>query len=387
VLLILPAFAFFRAAPRERALLAAGFCAFLAAALALHAGMNTTPAQAAGIYAEFDAVRLRNIAQTFVTGIFIGLAFLSGFEWLLGSEAVGHFRGNLVRPWVPAAASVLFLLLPVLGRLPLVEWQAPFIGSMDRSGHLQVLSMLAVLPLLWILDWKALRIDAPLCLCAGYIAINGLKGRWFDIYALDVGLAALFAALSRDVPRHPGRPVLALAAAALGAHLLWAYGFKIQADKHLLSNRVYEKLERQGKIGVDGMTDATFGYLGWKLLDHYLAETGGEGRDAAGPAGMGGFVGYVGKDRVVLETELPWRRAFRRSVPEGAEILEAGTARAGFFDLRYRAMDLRSGASGSISPFGAFSLDKRRYARKPFPLDKDEWDRYIRLRLQGAGSP
>jgi hypothetical protein len=405
VLLILPAFAFFQSEgdgstrpgdTHTRRTIAIGFCAFAAAAVILHLGMNTTPAQAQGIYAGLDGARLRNIAQTLATGVFIGLGFLSGFAWLLGSDARGNLRANLRRPRLPAAATLILLSLPILGRMPLVEWQAPLIASLDQGHRLQYLFLAVAAPLLWILDRKVLRFDAPLCLCAGFIAINALKGRWFDIYMLDVGLAALFTLLARrpaweaalvvesDPPHGPGRLAWAawvVISLAIAANLVWAYGFKILADKNRLSNRVYEGLERRGRIGPDAITDATFGHIGWKFLDHYLAHDPQKG--------MSGFVGYVKKDKVVLDTELPWRRSFKRAAPAGAETLEAGIASIGFFPVAYRVMDMRTDLRGedpgSISPLGALELDKGEYRKKPMPLDKAEWSEYIRERMEAYG--
>lgn len=371
-LLILPAFDFLRADARTRKLHIACFAAFAGAALWFHAGINRTFAQANGIYAPMDAVKVRNIVQSLVTGVFVGLAFLSFFEWLLGSpasNAVGNLHANLRRPLRPATASMVFLALPLLGRLPLIEFQAPFIGSLDHGHALQYAFLAAAMTALWILDWDFPRRDAPFFLGAGYLFINGFKGLWYDIYLLDVGLAALVFVLTRNVLRKPGPMAWAMIMAALLAHAGWAYAFKIQSDKNALSNRVFETLERRGVIEAENMTDATFGYLGWKFFDHFVRH--------APTANPSAFLGYVNKDRVVLDTELPWRRAFKRDAPPGARILDTGTATVGFFRLRYRVMDLQVQNAGTISPVGAIRLDKAAYRKRPMPLDKREWSEYI----------
>ncbi len=371
-LLLLPAFDFIRADSRTRKLHIACFAAFAGAALWFNAGINRTLAQANGIYAPMDAAKIRNIAQGLVTGVFVGLTFLSFFEWLLGSthsNAVGNLRANLRRPLRPAAASIALLALPFIGRLPLIEFQAPFIGSLDHGHALQYAFLAAAMTALWILDWGFPRCDAPFFLGAGYLFINGFKGQWYDIYLLDVGLVALVFVLTRNVIRKPGPLAWGLITAALLAHAGWAYAFKILSDKNALSNRVFETLERRGVVEAENMTDATFGQLGWKFFDYFIRHES--------TANLAAFLGYVNKDRAVLDTELPWRRAFKRDAPYGAEILDTGTASVGFFPVRYRVMDLHADNAGTISPVGALRLDKAGYRIMPMPLNKREWSEFI----------
>lgn len=370
-LLVLPLYHILRDGKGARkAFLVAGLLAFAIGGAGLHVAMNRSFAQVHSIYGGIDRTMAAGIVKSIFVGIYIGLAYLSFFRWLLGSRALENLRINLRKPWIPGAATVLFACIPMAGSLPLVDFQAPFIGSLDHAHGIQYALIVIIPALLWILDWRALRFDAAFCLCGAYIVLTSMRGFWFDIYLLDVGLAVLVFVLRGEPLPGPGKPSLAFILVLLAAHLGWAYGFKIMSDKNALSNQVYEKLERLDKVQVENMTDATFGYAGWKLFDY--------SRDNEPFTQFAGFLRHIHKDRVVLETELPWRREFKRGAPDGAEILEQGAAPIGFFHLRYRVMDLHAGEDWSIAQGRFLSLDVEKYREKIFPLNRKEWSDYIR---------
>ena len=166
-----------------------------------------------------------------------------------------------------------------------------------------------------------------------------------------------------------GRPRLAIALAT--AHVAWAYAFSILADKEVLSNRIYEGLERSGTLNATDMTDGTFGYLGWKFFDTFA--------DARRPGELSGFLRYVRRDRTRLQSEVPWRRSFKEGIPPGGRILDSGTTAIGGFRLRYRMLWLRTDAEESISPDGRFVAIAGALRAKPFPLDRKEWSDLISL--------
>jgi hypothetical protein len=252
--------------------------------------------------------------------------------------------------------------------MPLLSFLTPLVGSLDRGLALQWI-LLAMLPcLFWTLDWRLIRFDAPLALVAAYVFLSSLKGFWYDFYLIDVALATFFFRLTREVPMRPGRFAFALGAALLFTHAVWAYGYRIYCDKQRLSIIVLEGLERAGRITPGAMTDGTFGYLGWKLFDHYWRHEA--------ITDMAGFQGYVHRNRVVVETELPWRRAFKRDALPGGETLEEDKASIGYFSLRYRVRDLQDTLAPTLST-PTLALDPAVYARRPYPLDNREWSGYI----------
>jgi hypothetical protein len=378
-LLSLPAFhlVFNRARPRsphsahsphsEKAWIAAGMMMFACAALALHLSLNRSIAQDYGIYAGMNAYKAVLILRTFLFGLLAALGLLSFFGLLTGEDALARARDNLRKPWAPAAATLLLWTLPLLWSLPLMSFLTPLVGSLDRSFGLQWFLLLVLPCLFWTLDWTLIRFEAPVFLAAAYVAVSSLKGVWYDFYLVDVALAAFFLRLQSAAVFNPGRPALVLGALLLSLHFAWAYGYKIVADKQRISIAAYERLERAGRISPIEMTDGTFGYLGWKLFDQYWRNER--------ITDMAAYLGYVRLGRVVVETELPWRRSFKRPQGDG-EPLEEGTARIGFFPARYRVRDLHVPDGRALCEPALF-LDLEFYRKRPYPLNGREWSEYV----------
>lgn len=368
-LLILPACACLTTRGRPRLGHTFAIAVFLAGMAALHAVMNRTLAQSVGIYATFDAARCIRILQSLAVGVALVPAFLSVFGALLGAGLKSKLAANLRAPAPAACATVFFLLIPAWGGLPLIDFQAPLIGSADRGHALQYALLIVVPASYWFLDWHRLRPHPALALCLAYPLIGSLKGILFDAYLIDIGLAALFYRLVAETEpgSGKGRPRLAIALAT--AHLAWAYAFSILAAKEVLSNRVYESLERSGTLNATDMTDGTFGYLGWKLFDAFAQE----GR----PGELSGFLRYVRRDRTRLQTEVPWRRSFKDDIPAGGRVLDSGTTVIGGYRLRYRMLLLHPDTEESISPDGRFVAVAGAYRVRPFPLNKQEWSDLI----------
>lgn len=388
-MLALPAFqlAFDRTMPASvKARLWIGVAAFVAAGLGLHAIMNHTVAQAQNIYAVLDARKCLLIVRAGFIGLCLGLAWLSCLGLLLGKNALANLRANLSRPWLPLAATCGFLALllpsslPHLRSHPYVEFCAPLLLDLDARIHLQWFLAALVPGLLWALDWRAASRPTPaMALFLGYVAVSGLRAFWYDFYLIDLALAALFLLLEDGGALRPVRIAPLLAGFILLAHIAWGYGFKILADKEMLSLRSYEGMERDRGLPVDRMTGAPWGYLGWKLYDHLVSHSDTDARKSFGC--------YMLADQVVVETQLPWRRSYKRSVlPPQALILEAGKTPIGGFPVPYRVLDLRRAGSPPGDPACYLSLEGAQYRSKPFPLDAAEWSAYIRERRRNYGS-
>jgi hypothetical protein len=155
---------------------------------------------------------------------------------------------------------------------------------------------------------------------------------------------------------------------ALACHLLYAYAYKINQDKASLAIRALEGLERQGRVSPAAMTNAPFGFLGFKLFP--LLKEDYPGREVAD------FSCYVQAEGVVVESGLPWRDGFLAAPPEGAEILATGHARIGFRMLPYRVVDRKNPKGGTLC-HRPFRYDARmRPGARPLPLDNAEWSRF-----------
>lgn len=367
-----------------------GFAATVLACVLLHLSMNPTLSRSGSIYGPFDPWKFLAIAKSVVIGACLGTAFLSMLALLLGDDPLAAFKRNLARPARPLALSLAFLSLPALSLLTQVPFQGfvevhtPLLDSLDRGGLIQWALGILVPVLAWTLDWSRIRPGAPLALLAAYVLITAAIGFWYDFYLPDTGLAALFLLTSdpRGLPLRP-RPARFGRIAMIGliaAHAAWGYGYRIRADKDLLKVRAYERLEREKGLPPDRMTDAPWGYLGWKLYDTFAA------REV--PDAHRYFICYLLADQVIVETGLPWRPGFRRgALPAGSRVLENGVSPIGFLQLPYRVADLsppdpyppdwspraaRPIHSGCFTP-----LEAQGYRPKPFPLDAGEWSELL----------
>jgi hypothetical protein len=346
-----------------------GFVAWVAAAAFLVRSMNVTYA------AEHAVFRNASIGPLATQG---ALALVGGVFMTLGGLAVGSsLTGRafawrrLSRGWFAPAFAALALLafIPFWGP-SLLRTDTPLFALV---GWPQVNRALPWLLLLAIpaVDFRLLRPSPYLLLLAGYLAIASVRGVWWDYYFLEIALLCLLLAL--DAAPSPSLPRLSvfLLSASLCFDLGYAYLLRIQSDKQRLAVWILERLEREGKVSVDAMTGATFGHLGWKLFDHFIVHEGKEYGE------LQDFQGYVKKDRVVLETGLPWRPAFKSDLPFGADTLETGTCRIGFVPVRYRVADLH-GPEASLSVMGRpMTLGKAGFLSPRYPLDNREWDALI----------
>jgi hypothetical protein len=351
--------------------------AFGAAAVALHLSMNRTYAMANAVFAGPERPRILSVTLAALAGAYVSLLLLA----LCGSAfrpPWAAFRANLRRPAVPIVLSVVLLALRFAWPPDLVLTDTP------AFGHLSWPLVNAVLPWLclagvWTVEYGLVRPGPYTAVIAGFIAIAALRGLWWDYYFLEI--AALCLLIAADAPGLPGprdMPVTRLAvpvwgglAVLLAAETAYAYLLKVQTDKQALAVRVCERLDREGRARVDEMTGATFGWLGWKLFDHFLAH---EGRDFGR---LEDFLGYVRRDRVRIDTQLPWRRAFKEPLPPNAEILQTGTCRVGFARVAYRVADWR-GPDSSVPIMGRpMALDPAAFRSPPFPLNDAEWRAFI----------
>ncbi len=427
-LLVLPAWSALQTirARRIPAVPIIGAILFAAAAAVLILAMNRTYASRNAGFLHADPMHLlANGALSLAAGGLMTLGCLGVFSALVGNPA-GRGPGSepgqgpaqgpgwvlLSRRWLmPLAASLGLLAMVPLWHGSLLHTDTPLFGFI---GWVQVNRALPwlLLPALWALDYRLLRPSPYLALAAGYIAIASIRGTWWDYYFLEISILCLLLALDgrRGAARvrsggigkaesggtekaddatwetGKGRPldvtqdalrsvrgrglpksaVLVLAAVILG-NFAYGYLLRIQSDKQALAVRSFERLERSGRVSERAMTGATFGYLGWKLFDWF---TGNEGRTFGE---LADFLGYVRRDRVVIETGVPWRKGFKSGLPEGAVLLDSGFCRIGFRQVRYRIADLR-GEDSSLPIMGRHMiLDTLRYLAPRYPLNDREW--------------
>ncbi|MDB5049464.1 MAG: hypothetical protein JWO30_2535 [Fibrobacteres bacterium] len=352
---------------------------YAAAVAALIATMNGTYASAHVGYRHAGLAPLAIAGfKALVAGCLMSLAWLSAFSLLTGN-APGLRRNK--RRWIfPAVASLVLLAFLPWWNESLLRVDTPMFGYLGWPQVNRVLPWL-LLASFWFLDVRLLRPSPYLALIGGYILIASLRGIWWDYYFMEIAVLGLLLALQTPGAgrvvnpvdrREPAgmdlsRPGLVFLGVLLAANLAYAYLLKVQSDKQRLAVTVLENLDRQGRVSVDRMTGATFGYLGWKLFGYFTAH---EGRSYGE---LADFLGYVRKDRVVVETELPWRRSFKTGLPPGAEMIESGFHRIGFATLRYRVVDLHGAGADTQVQGRLMTLDPSAFHSPRYPLNDREW--------------
>jgi hypothetical protein len=369
------------AARRDRLRLGLGFAAFFLAAAALHICLNRTYAQGFGVLPARNLATAFAVARALLVGGFACLAILSAFSLLTGDSPWDNLKANLRRPWLAGSLTLAFLAIPFIGSVQLLSFLTPLVGSLDHRFQLQWLLVGLIPALLWVLDYRQIRWDAPALLVLGFIAASGIKGFWYDFYLVDPALATLGYRLTRQRPLAMGTTAWAIASLMLAGHILWGYGYKILGDKQMLALSAYERLERSGALGPGDMSDASFGYAGWKLFEHI--------RGNRKATELVDFLCYLNLGKVVVESELPWRRGLPFH-PLPARILEAGRARIGYFDLGFQVVDKQGTEAVPYCPGPPWPLEKAGYLSRPFPLDAQEWSSHIaasRARFLAASRP
>ncbi len=358
---------------------------FLAGSAALWLGMNRTYAAAHAVFLRSSpGAILASASRAACAGTFLALGMAAIFSTLAPKPEGGSWPSRAARPgrkdwkdWAfPVLASAALLAFIPCWAPTLIQMDTPMFGLL---GWPQVNSLLPwlILPTLWMLDPRLLRPSPFLALIAGYVAIASLRGIWWDYYFMEILILCLLLALDGPgrAAEHGKRaipvPAYWVTAVLLMGSAVYGYMLKVGTDKQVLTITVLERLEREKKVAVDEMTGATFGYLGWKLFDYFLAN---EGREYGQ---LSDFMGYVKRDRVVIDTYVPWRRSFKTLLPAGAELLDSGSYRIGFFRLPYRVADLH-GPNAAVPIMGRnMTLDPAHYRSPRFPLDNLEWKAYL----------
>jgi hypothetical protein len=395
-LMLLPAWAASAQLVRTRKIpwtLLAGMGGFTAAAGLLVLGMNRSYA---AVNAGFLHAAPLDSAAKGLLALLAGIFMVSGCLSLLALLTGG--RKPDLRAWaLPLAASVALIAFRPFWHDSLIRTDTPLFGLMAWPQVNRALPWL-LLPSLWLLDFRMLR-PAPYPLLAfGYILIASLRGIWWDYYFLELSILCLLIALAAVTQKLPwgeaqsdfppprvalSRPVRALLWLLLAGNLGYAYLLRVQTDKQALAIGIMERLDREGRVSVDAMTGATFGYLGWKLFDWFTANEGRTFGDLAD------FMGYVRRDRVVIETGVPWRKKFKAGLPSGAVAIDSGTCRVGFVRVPFRVADLHGPDAGIPIMGRPMALDTARYVPPRYPLNDAEWRAFLDLRrgLTGMGGP
>lgn len=271
----------------------------------------------------------------FAAHLALAFVFLAGWQAVWGclrGEAPGPlWRMNLSRPALPLLCTLLGTGL-VLGGWAELRWEAP---GMERFSLLLLVG--ATMAGAWLNRWDRLPPVETLVFLSGYGVLVSLRTQWWDYYLFEPLLAvmgapgALPASSARSV-RWPGVWLL------LGLGVVSAMYGKFHLQELEAKTVAYERAWRAGELHVTELSDAPFGYLGWKLL-------------APGRARL---------DAVKLSDFLKFVEGARAKFDQGAFTVN------------------REGGRKSIHPSRERWVLPADYVAPLLPLDNEEWRKYIR---------
>jgi hypothetical protein len=253
----------------------------------------------------------------------------AGWGALRGEALAPVWRMNLARPVIPILCMVLGTGL-VLGRQTNILWETP---GMERVSLLVLTG--ATVAGAWLNRWDRRPPAEVLVFLAGYVLLVSMRGRWWDYYFFEPVLALMVVPVGTPaLPRRPGwwlGTLLMLGVASM-------IHFKLYLRELEAKTVAYERALRAGEVRVVELSDAPFGFLGWKLL--------AAARARPNAVSLIDFMKFV----------------------EGA--------RARFDDGTITVN--REGGRKSIHPSRERWVLPADYRDRPLPLDNAEWRDYIR---------
>lgn len=205
-----------------------------------------------------------------------------------------------------------------------------------------------------------------------------LRSEIWDYYLIDVACFGFFGSVPRSgmIPTtteegKAWRSKMAYVAASLlvACHLFFGFRFKLRVDREYATCVVMESALRQGRLEILDIGRAPFGFVGWHLHRHFIANDGKEDPD------IGGFLRYLRKSPA--EPRLSRMRIWKYSKslrpidgPDGDRVIASQVFRvAWFWNQRVSVLCPPSSQSGSPD----LRLDKSQFEPKQFPLDDREW--------------
>jgi hypothetical protein len=197
----------------------------------------------------------------------LGLGLLGGLAalWALlrGERPVRVGRADLQK-WGPVIAWLALGVITVLIGVEL-RCETPHLARLAPLVVVGAFGLSAAMP-------RALLGVEPAMLAAAlfYGALVAWRGVWWDYYLCEAAL--LLAARRADVMAPVSRPVSGITAVALlliGAVWLFPLRWQLRwAERQVVA---YEPALREGRLAVSEISEAPFGYLGWKVFPAFVA--------------------------------------------------------------------------------------------------------------------
>jgi len=202
--------------------------------------------------------------QSFLGNVLLGLFICAGSAaaWLAlrGENMKDILKENLKRP-IFSILAMGFGVWLMFAETAFLNCETPGLASFSP-----IILTVAVVAGAWLYPWHRPFSLEMAAFVAGYVLLVSWRGQWWDYYLLEPLLVTSL--VSRSIAglkanRHPGFAVMAVVMGLL-------YGGYL--SKMLLESEarvfVFETEMRAGRLKIADLSDAPFGYLGWKLF-HY----------------------------------------------------------------------------------------------------------------------
>jgi hypothetical protein len=230
---------------------------FLTLAIACAVLLTAPSTYAREIYHPLARFSLKNFSAQLALAFVVLASCNAAWGALSGIALKPILYANLARPILPLICMSLSAFIVYSGRYGLL-WEAP---GMDTYGLL--VFVIGTTSGAWLNRWNT-RFPAEVVLfVVGYAVIVSVRGSWWDYYFIEPALALLCipreTAVSRITYASRISSLLALgvtSALPLKAHI-------VEAENKTVA---YERALRAGELGIVELSDAPFGYLGWKLF-------------------------------------------------------------------------------------------------------------------------
>ncbi len=249
-----------------------GVFLFGSMSIVLYLFMNHTYAAIHAVFINSDLISFfRSLAVAAIAGTLITLSILSIFLKWIGDSSKSEIGIRKTLSSNIYVSIVLLILIP-FWHSSLIQFDTPLYGILSWS-QLNLLLPWLILPTLWFLDFRILKLSPYLFLIMGYILIASIRGVWWDYYFMEiiiVGLLIVCPSSDNSVSVIDITSVrIWITLIILVGNIGYGYLLKVAGDKQKLGVFEMEHLEREGKIAVVNMTNGSFGLLGWKLFDYF----------------------------------------------------------------------------------------------------------------------
>lgn len=344
----------------------------LVAWLLLSQGMNHTQSQAMLTDHIWQRMHAAAALRNYTLGAGIGAIALGVGALLfnLGSISAGSIAARPARLLgVLALAAVGFTFRDAL---PVISFEHGGFGGW--SGQLYANLLLALGVAGWMFGRFSIRWEFAFASVVA-LGLAGLRPDVWDYYLVDVAVLAFFSVASppdADQVRVPAAGYAALLA-LLAGQLFFAFELKCRVDRDYAAVVVAEQALRSGRLDVTEIGSMPFGFIGWKLHRHFVANEGRKDPD------IGGFAGYL--QHLGAEPKLSRVRFWTDSKslaplegPDAARVIGTKVFRTGWF-WHQRYTLLAPAAAGNAAP--KRGLDHTVYRPRLLPLTDKEWRKFI----------